>query len=73
MFQATLIHKEGDNMDESLFRQIWGQELDIFAYDVTEQVDDWWNQFGSLIVKRPHRKSILSDMKISVEKDSAMR
>ncbi|KDR66463.1 hypothetical protein GALMADRAFT_259251 [Galerina marginata CBS 339.88] len=45
-----------DCMDESLFRAVWGNELDMYAHDATEKVDDWWQQWGSMIAVKKDTK-----------------
>jgi len=68
--RAILIQMEGDHMDETLFKEVWGDELTLFAYDAKEKVDDWWGQWGSFIVQNPNRKSILSCVPISISEDT---
>ncbi|PPR01205.1 hypothetical protein CVT26_016086 [Gymnopilus dilepis] len=68
--RAMLVQIAGDHMDEALFREIWGNELALFAYDAKEKVDDWWCQYGSFIVRSPHRDSILSSIAVSISQAS---
>ncbi|KAF9044416.1 hypothetical protein BJ165DRAFT_1528959 [Panaeolus papilionaceus] len=68
--QSTLAQNEGEHMEETTFRVLWGTELEIFAYDPEEAVDDWWGQWGSVVVRNPNRESILSSVEISVSKDN---
>lgn len=49
-------HDNWEHMDETSFRQVWGDELDLYAYDATEKVDDWWTKWGSFI-SEPRRNS----------------
>lgn len=39
--RQTLITGDWDAMDEELFRGVWGNELDIFAHDAAESVEEW--------------------------------
>lgn len=68
--RAMLVQMLGDHMDEALFREVWGNELALFAYDAGEKVEDWWSQYGSLIVHSLHKDSILSSVAVSVSQDS---
>ena len=49
--ERTLVTQKGQHIDEAVFRDAWGTELDLFAYDATEQVEDWWGQWGYMIGK----------------------
>ena len=51
--QKTLVRKEGQHIDEDLFREAWGTELILFAHDATDKVKDWWGQWGYMIAKCP--------------------
>ncbi|KAF8154612.1 hypothetical protein B0H34DRAFT_783758 [Crassisporium funariophilum] len=69
--RKTLVHKVGERMDEVTFKKVWGNELILFALDATEKVDDWWGQWGSLIVRSPpDRSSVMPSVEISVVKDN---
>lgn len=49
--RQTLIKADwdGEEMDEELFRVVWGNELDIFAHNADESVEEWWGQWGGMI------------------------
>ncbi|KAH9475903.1 FAD-dependent monooxygenase OpS4 [Psilocybe cubensis] len=40
------------SIDEPLFRRVWGGDLQLFAYDARERVEDWWSKWGASIVKK---------------------
>ncbi|KAJ6551338.1 hypothetical protein B0H19DRAFT_1157254 [Mycena capillaripes] len=40
------------HIDERRFREMWGDELELFAYHATEKVDDWWTKWGALLLAR---------------------
>jgi len=52
LLRQSMIHGDWDHMDESAFRSVWGNELELYAHDATEQVDDWWGQWGTLISRK---------------------
>jgi len=52
LLRQSMIHGDWDHMDESAFRSVWGNELALYAYDATEQVDDWWGRWGTLISRK---------------------
>ncbi|KAF8901152.1 hypothetical protein CPB84DRAFT_1729902 [Gymnopilus junonius] len=68
--RAMLVQMVGDHMDEELFKEVWGNELSLFSNDAGEKVEDWWCQYGSLIMRSPHRDSILSSVAVSVSQDT---
>jgi len=44
-------YTEWESMDEQAARAIWGWELELFAYDANEVVEDWWTKWGPLLVR----------------------
>ncbi|PPR07886.1 hypothetical protein CVT24_005623 [Panaeolus cyanescens] len=68
-FRSTLIQHEGEHMEEANFRELWGMELAIFAYDAADAVEDWWGQWGSVLMRNSNKQSILSNVEISVSND----
>ena len=52
LLRQSMIHGDWDHMDESAFRSVWGNELALYAHDATEQVDDWWGRWGTLISRK---------------------
>ncbi|KAF8184713.1 hypothetical protein BJ912DRAFT_1117777 [Pholiota molesta] len=65
ILRQTMAAGDWDHMDDSpVFRQVWGNELKLWAYDPTDKVDDWWGQYGSFIVRRYERSS----MEVTVSK-----
>lgn len=49
--RQTLARNENDHINEANFKdpQMWGIELDLFAHNATEMVEDWWGQWGYMI------------------------
>lgn len=47
----AMVYEEWDHMDEKSFKEIWGDELDLFDYDASEKVEDWWTKWGPLLVR----------------------
>ena len=44
-------YTEWESMDEQAARAIWGSELELFAYDANEVVEDWWTKWGPLLIR----------------------
>ncbi|KIK57426.1 hypothetical protein GYMLUDRAFT_46307 [Collybiopsis luxurians FD-317 M1] len=46
---------ESEDMEEKeyAFNDIWGEEVDFYAYDPVEQADNWWSMYGSVIARTP--------------------
>ncbi|KAG5645681.1 hypothetical protein DXG03_005519 [Asterophora parasitica] len=66
-----MAYKEWDHMDEKTFKAIWGDEMDLFMYDASEKVDDWWTKWGPLLVRgNPNRRSMAPSLQVSISKDA---
>jgi salicylate hydroxylase len=50
-------YEHWDHMNETSFREIWGDEVDFYVYDATEKAEDWYIKWGRLM-SPPHRGSI---------------
>ncbi|KAH9474457.1 hypothetical protein JR316_0012916 [Psilocybe cubensis] len=46
-----MAHGDWDHMDEGSFRAVWGEELNTYTYDASEQVDDWFTKWGTMMSK----------------------
>lgn len=55
------------SMDEKTFKEIWGDEMDMFAYHATEVVDDWYSKWGAFMA-RPRSDSITPTVEVSVSR-----
>ncbi|PPQ79021.1 hypothetical protein CVT25_002330 [Psilocybe cyanescens] len=53
LLSQSMAHGDWDHMDEAEFKAVWGQELDVYTHDATDQVDDWWTKWGSMMSKKP--------------------
>ena len=47
--KKAVMKREWENIDEASLPTLWGGQMELFAYDVTEQVDDWWMKWGWLV------------------------
>ncbi|KAJ7596022.1 hypothetical protein C8J56DRAFT_923857 [Mycena floridula] len=60
-----------NHMDEVMIRELWGEELDLFAFDAAEKVDDWWTKWGGFFSRG--RNSFVcrssASVEVSVSKD----
>ncbi|KAF5381767.1 hypothetical protein D9615_005435 [Tricholomella constricta] len=66
----AMAYEEWDHMDEETFREIWGDEMDLFMYDASEKVDDWWTKWGPLLIRgNSNRQSVMPSLQVSVSKD----
>lgn len=45
---------ECEDMEEKeyAFNDLWGEEVDFYAYDPVEQADNWWSMYGTVISRR---------------------
>ncbi|KAJ6504114.1 hypothetical protein C8R47DRAFT_1104293 [Mycena vitilis] len=43
---------DSTHVDEKRFREMWGDEVDMFSYSATEKGDDWWTKWGGLLAQR---------------------
>lgn len=69
--QKTLVTKEGQHIDEDLFRDAWGTELILFAHDATDKVKDWWGQWGYMIANG-HYKVPSAGIQVSISMGNAI-
>ncbi|KAF8193057.1 hypothetical protein BJ912DRAFT_254386 [Pholiota molesta] len=46
MVRESMVHGDWDHMDEAAFRLVWAEELLMYAFDATEQVDSYWSHWG---------------------------
>lgn len=51
MLKQAMADGDWDHMDEDNFRAIFGEELNQYSHDATEQVEDWWTKWGAVISK----------------------
>lgn len=51
ILRQTMAYGDWDHMDEGTFRAVWGNELALFAHDASDNVEDWWGHWGSLIMR----------------------
>ncbi|KAF9483292.1 FAD/NAD(P)-binding domain-containing protein [Pholiota conissans] len=45
MLRQSMVHGDWDHMDEAAFRMVWSEELMMYAFDATEQVDSYWTHW----------------------------
>ncbi|KAF8153369.1 hypothetical protein B0H34DRAFT_800578 [Crassisporium funariophilum] len=74
LLRQTMAYGDWDHMDEATFRAVWGNELILYAHDATEKVDDWWGQWGSMIVgeETPIRSATVAGLEVSVSKGDVL-
>ncbi|KAG6831553.1 hypothetical protein H0H92_009472 [Tricholoma furcatifolium] len=62
--------REFDHMDETTFKTIWGDEMELFGYDATEKVEDWWTKWGPLLAHdSSNRRSLSSSLQVLISKE----
>ncbi|KAH9474456.1 FAD-dependent monooxygenase OpS4 [Psilocybe cubensis] len=66
LLSQSMSHGDWDHMDEAEFKAVWGQELDVYTHDATDQVDDWWTKWGNMMSKKPQHSSSASSTSIPV-------
>ncbi|KAG6865455.1 hypothetical protein C0991_002378 [Blastosporella zonata] len=68
--RKAMAYGEWDHMDEKTFKAIWGDEMDLFMYDATEKVEDWWTKWGPLLIRgNPNRRSLGPSLQVSISKE----
>lgn len=66
----AMAYSEWDHMDEKTFKATWGDEMDLFLYDASEKVEDWWTKWGPLLVRgSPNRQSMAPSLQVSISKN----
>jgi salicylate hydroxylase len=64
-------YTEWESMDEQAARAIWGNEIELYAYDANEIVEDWWTKWGPLLVRASpsgHGQPLSPSLEVSVSK-----
>ena len=62
-------YTEWESMDEQAAKAIWGCELELFAYDANEVVEDWWTKWGPLLVRSSLNGQLVSpSLQVSISK-----
>ncbi|KAG6833144.1 hypothetical protein H0H87_010858 [Tephrocybe sp. NHM501043] len=68
--RKAMSYGEWGHMDETIFKVIWGDEMDLFMFDATEKVEDWWTKWGPLLIRgNPHRRSLGPSLQVSISKE----
>jgi len=49
--RKAMAYPEWEHMNEKSFKAIWGDEIDLFVYDASEKVEDWWTKWGPLLTR----------------------
>ncbi|KAJ7472353.1 hypothetical protein B0H11DRAFT_2038711 [Mycena galericulata] len=49
--RRMMAYNDWAHIDERRFREMWGDEMEMFSYFSTEKVDDWWTKWGSLLAR----------------------
>ncbi|KAJ7883432.1 hypothetical protein B0H14DRAFT_3432887 [Mycena olivaceomarginata] len=49
--RRIMAYGDWEHMDEERFREMWGDEMEMFSYNSTEKVADWWTKWGWLLVR----------------------
>jgi len=52
-------YEHWDHMNETSFREIWGDEIDFYVYDATEKAEDWYIKWGRLMSQHTNRTSMV--------------
>lgn len=67
----AMAYGEWDHMDEESFKEIWGDEIEMFNYDATEKVEDWWTKWGSFLERgRTNGIPAPPSIQVSVSQDA---
>ncbi|KAJ6611200.1 hypothetical protein B0H10DRAFT_1810063 [Mycena sp. CBHHK59/15] len=49
--RRMMAYNDWTHISEKRFREMWGDEMEMFSYFATEQVEDWWTKWGSLLAR----------------------
>lgn len=47
--KKAVMRREWENIDDASLPTLWRGQIELFAYDVMERVDDWWMKWGWLV------------------------
>ncbi|KAF8347531.1 hypothetical protein F5887DRAFT_1072530 [Amanita rubescens] len=47
--KKAVVAREWENIDEAGLPSLWQGQIELFSYDVTERVEDWWMKWGWLV------------------------
>ncbi|KAF9045005.1 hypothetical protein BJ165DRAFT_1474771 [Panaeolus papilionaceus] len=75
LLRQSMVHGGSwEHIDEDAFRLVWEKELELYAHDASERVEDWWIQWGALISRNRQsgRLSVIANMSVSVSKALAV-
>lgn len=62
-------YTEWESMNEQALREIWGNEIELYGYDASEIVEDWWTKWGPLLVRAsPNGQPVSPSLQVSVSK-----
>lgn len=64
-------HQQSDEeLDEKPLRDTWADELEMFFYDASEVVEDWWTKWDPVLSRvNPTRRSTLPKLQVKISKD----
>lgn len=70
MLRKVLVSGDWRQMDETTFKAVWGNELTLYAHDATEEVDDWWSQWGKIFERGVcDETDAPANLEVSISKD----
>lgn len=47
--KKAVVAREWENIDEAGLPALWQGQIELFSYDVTERVEDWWMKWSWLV------------------------
>ncbi|KAF7324616.1 FAD-binding-3 domain-containing protein [Mycena kentingensis (nom. inval.)] len=56
--RRMMLYNDWEHIDETRFREMWGDEMEMFSYFATERVDDWWTKWGSLLARNTGKPDV---------------
>ncbi|KAK7052232.1 FAD-binding-3 domain-containing protein [Favolaschia claudopus] len=65
--RRVMAYGDWAHMDEHRFKQMWGDEMEMFSYFSTEKVEDWWTKWGSLLAGSSEKDGVKTPVSPSVE------
>ncbi|KAJ7489334.1 hypothetical protein FB451DRAFT_1224554 [Mycena latifolia] len=71
--RRMMAYNDWAHIDERRFREMWGDEMEMFSYFSTEVVDDWWTKWGSLLARDTGKPEVPLTPTVEVSVSSGQR
>nr|GAT57011.1 predicted protein [Mycena chlorophos] len=69
--RRMMLYNDWTHIDETRFREMWGDEMEMFSYFSTEVVADWWTKWGSLLARNTDKEEMPTRPSLEVSVSSS--